>query len=196
MSVRYLSNVARTQERRSLANGQSPAAGPIRQINDDVLLARLGDAQSLDKIDLRILRIVQANPEISVMKLADEIGLSHTPCWRRLKRLEKDGIILGPAKLLNADWLGFRINVFASVRLQVHDESTMDQFENAVASCREIVECFSVSGDSDYMLRVVCRTIEEYEQLLKKVLLHLPGVAAVNSRITLKRVKLTTMLPL
>jgi Lrp/AsnC family transcriptional regulator len=203
MSVRHLSSLTTAlaaDSHRAACDTSRPhsvnfPSVSLRPSADDSFYDRRGD-RPLDRTDLKILRLVQAVPDISIMRLADEIGLSHTPCWRRLKRLEKEGIIAGHAKLLNADWLGFKVNVFASVKLQSHDEQTLGHFEQSAANCREIVECFSVTGHSDYMLRIITRSIEEYEVFLKKVLLHLPGVSAINSRFALKRIKLTTMLPL
>ena len=150
----------------------------------------------MDKIDRRILATLQDNPDISTSELAEVVGLSHTPCWRRLKRLESDGIIKGRAVLLDARLLGLGVNVFADIRLKQHDEDTLLALETAVSRQPEIVECFSVSGESDYIMRVVTSSIEAYETFLKKVLLHLPGVAAVNSRFALGCVKMTTALPI
>lgn len=98
--------------------------------------------------------------------------------------------------LLDAKALGLTVNVFADIRLKQHDEDTLIALEAAVIEQPEILECFSVSGDSDFVLRVVTRSIEAYELFLKKVLLHLPGVAAVNSRFALSCVKVTTALPI
>lgn len=150
----------------------------------------------MDKTDRRILATLQDNPDISTSELAEVVGLSHTPCWRRLKRLESDGIIKGRAVLLDARLLGLGVNVFADIRLKQHDEDTLLALETAVGRQPEIVECFSVSGESDYIMRIVTSSIEAYEAFLKKVLLHLPGVAAVNSRFALGCVKMTTALPL
>ena len=150
----------------------------------------------MDETDLRILRAMQDTPQISVVDLAEKIGLSHTPCWRRLKQLEESGAITGRAVLLDAKKLGFEINVFANLRLRAHDEETLEALERAAREQPEIVECFSMSGESDYILRVVVRSIDEYERFLKKTLLHFPGVAAVNSHFALKCVKNTTKLPL
>jgi len=130
-----------------------------------------------------------------VGELAGHIGLSQTPCWRRLKRLEVDGVIRGRAVLLNPVALGLGVTVFASLKLRQHDESTLDALEQAAQDRPEIVECFSMSGESDYIVRVVIRSIHAYEQFLKKVLLHFPGVGAVHSSFALKCVKLTTRLP-
>lgn len=150
----------------------------------------------MDKIDLRILSTLQERPDLSTSEIADIVGLSNTPCWRRVKKLEADGVIAGRAVLLDAKALGLTVNVFADIRLKLHDEQTLLDFEAEVAKQPEIVECFSVSGESDFILRVVTRSIEAYESFLKKVLLHLPGVAAVNSRFALSCVKMTTALPI
>lgn len=150
----------------------------------------------MDRIDRRILENLQQHPDISTSELAEKVGLSHTPCWRRLKRLEGDGVIKGRAVLLDARRLGLNVNVFADIRLKQHDEDTLIALELAVSRQPEILECFSVSGESDYILRIVTSSIEAYELFLKKVLLHLPGVAAVNSRFALGCIKLTTALPI
>lgn len=150
----------------------------------------------MDKIDIRILSILQESPDLPTSELAERVGLSNTPCWRRLKRLEADGIIRGRALILDARALGLTVNVFADIRLKQHDENTLVALEAAVSRQTEILECFSVSGDSDYLMRIITRSIEEYETFLKKVLLHLPGVASVNSRFALGCVKMTTELPI
>ncbi|MEJ2410824.1 MAG: Lrp/AsnC family transcriptional regulator [Novosphingobium sp.] len=149
----------------------------------------------MDETDRRILRAVQAHPDLPIADLAEKAGLSHTPCWRRLKKLEAEGIISGRAVLLDAKRLGLVITVFANVTLKQHDEETLDALEQAVHVHPEIVEGFSMSGSSDYVLRVVARSVEDYERFLKKVLLHLPGVSSVNSSFALKTIKLTTVLP-
>jgi Lrp/AsnC family transcriptional regulator len=150
----------------------------------------------MDSIDRRILATLQDNPELSMAGIAEAVGLSVTPCWRRLKRLQKDGVVIGKAVLLDAKALGLAVNVFAEIRLKQHDEVTLLSLEDAVRSRSEIIECFSVSGDADYLLRIVASSIEAYEAFLKAVLLHLPGVAAVNSRFALGCVKMTTALPI
>lgn len=149
----------------------------------------------MDETDRRILRTLQAQPQLSVIDLAERVGLSHTPCWRRLRRLEEAGLIRGRAVLLDAANLGYPISVFASLRLRQHDEAILDALEQAVCDHPEIVECFSMSGESDYILRVLARSIEDYEQFLKKTLLHLPGVGSINSSFALKTVKLTSNVP-
>lgn len=150
----------------------------------------------MDEVDLKILRALQAKPDMSNVDLAAAVGLSHTPCWRRVKRMETDGVIARRAVLFDPKQLGLTVNVFANLRLKQHDEETLEALESAACHHPEIVECFSMSGESDYIVRVVARSIEDYEHFLKKVLLHLPGVASINSSFALKCVKMTTDLPL
>lgn len=150
----------------------------------------------MDAIDRKILSALQNNPDLAIADVAAIAGISATPCWRRLKKLEREGIIAGKAIVLDADALGFRVNVFAEIRLKQHDEETLTRLEQAVIERSEIVECFSVSGDTDYIMRILVKSIEDYEAFLKTVLLHLPGVASVNSRFALGRVKLTNLVPI
>lgn len=150
----------------------------------------------MDEMDLKILRTLQKHPDLPVAELAEQVGLSHTPCWRRLKRLQSSGVIARNAVILNPKRLGLEAVVFASIRLKQHDEATLDAFETAVRNRPQIVECYSMSGDSDYQLRIVVANIEAYHDFLKKTLLHLPAVASVNSHFALNMVKLTTDLPI
>jgi len=150
----------------------------------------------MDNIDRKILRAVQADQALSIQALAERVGLSHTPCWRRLKRLEDEGVIARRTLVLDQDAVGLPITVFASLKLKNHDEATLEALERAVLDRGEIIECFSLAGTSDYVCRIVVDSVAGYETFLKKTLLHLPGVAEVHSQLALKRVKLTTQLPL
>jgi len=149
----------------------------------------------IDETDRKILRALLNNPQLSMVELADRVGRSHTPCWRRLKRLEDEGVIRSRALLLDPELLGYPVSVFAHIKIQSHDETVLDEFEESVRSYSEILECFSMSGDADYVLRIVTRSVADYERFLKKVLLHLPGVGSISSSFTLKTVKLTTDIP-
>ena len=150
----------------------------------------------MDVLDLRILDALQKDATLSISELAERVGLSHTPCWRRLKKLEESGVILGRKALLDAKAVGLGVIVLAEVRLKVHDEAALEAFEASVRNCDEIVDCFTVSGDRDYQLRILVKNVAEYEAFLKRVLLHLPSVASVNSVFVLKSVKQTTHIPL
>ena len=149
----------------------------------------------MDAFDRKILRCLQDEPHLSMVEVAARVGLSHTPCWRRVRRMEEAGLILGRPFILDAVALGYPVNVFAQIKIRNHEESVLEAFEAAVRGHAEIVECFSMSGESDYVLRVLARSIEDYEQFLRKTLLHLPGVGAINSSFALKPVKVTTAVP-
>lgn len=150
----------------------------------------------MDELDWKIIRALQAEPDIKVKELGERIGLSHTPTWRRIKQLEEDGVILGRQMVLNAAALGLDIHVFARVQLKQHDEETLTTFEEAVRGRPEVITCYSMSGEFDYLLHIIARSVREYEMLLKQVLLHLPGVSHVNSSFALKEVKNVTTLPI
>jgi Lrp/AsnC family transcriptional regulator len=148
----------------------------------------------MDEMDKKILRELQAHPEISTEQVSKRVGLSHTPCWRRIKKLEADGVILERAVLLNPQKLNLKLTVFANIKLKQHDRATLEALESATQKCPEIVECFSLTGDCDYILRVLIAGVAEYEQFLKGTILNLPGVASANSSVALKQVKLTTQI--
>ena len=150
----------------------------------------------MDELDRKILRILQEQPDISVVELAQQVGLSHTPCWRRVKQLEAAGAIQSHAIILDPKIMGFGISVFAHVRLKAHDEETLERLEQAARDCMQIVDCYSMGGESDYLFRIVVHSIEDYERFLKKTLLHFPGVASIQSHFALKCVKSTTKLPI
>jgi Lrp/AsnC family transcriptional regulator len=150
----------------------------------------------VDDTDLKILRILQDDSAISMVDLALKVGLSHTPCWRRVKLLEESGAIRGRAVLLDPAIMGLTVNVLANIKLKAHDEETLEAFERCALERPEIVECFVTGGEYDYAVRIVVSSIEDYERLLKKVLLHFPGVGSVNSHFALKCVKNTIKLPI
>ena len=146
----------------------------------------------MDELDFRILRELQEHPSLSAEQLSKRVGLSHTPCWRRIKKMEAEGIILDRAVILNPQKLNLGLTVFASIKLKQHDRATLEAIESAAQNCPEIVECFSMTGEGDYICRVVVADVPAYEKLLKNTLLALPGVATISSSVALKQVKLTT----
>ena len=153
-------------------------------------------AEEIDDFDRSILRVYQQDPGISMDALGERVGLSHTPCWRRLRKLEEAGVIRGRSLELDREALGLRVVVIVQVRLRQHDEQTLLAFEAGVQRQPEIVDCYSVAGDHDYFMKIVCGDAKDYEHLLKKTLLHLPGVISVNSHFCLNEVKHTSRLPL
>ncbi|TVZ39856.1 Lrp/AsnC family transcriptional regulator [Alteromonadaceae bacterium 2753L.S.0a.02] len=153
-------------------------------------------SEELDNYDHKILKLLQTDASISMNDLGDKVGLSHTPCWRRVKRLEEMGYIRGNVMLLNASQLNLGVAVHAYITIKSHDEDSLVAFESSVQPIPEIVECYSITGDKDYLLRVVVASVDHYEKLLKSTIVHLPNVASVNSVFALKQVKYTTALPL
>jgi len=146
----------------------------------------------IDKFDREILRVLQKDATVSMAELSQQVGLSHTPCWRRVKRLESEGIIQRKVTLLDSKKLNLGVSVFIYVSLKSHDEDCLNHFEMAVQDITEIVECHTTSGEKDYLLKVVVESIEEYEHLLKSKLTHLPHVDHLSSTFALKQVKNTT----
>jgi Lrp/AsnC family transcriptional regulator len=150
----------------------------------------------LDDFDRKILAVYQQKPDTSMEELGAKVGLSHTPCWRRVRNLESAGIIRGKSLVLDREALGLGVVVLVQVRLRQHDEQTLLDFEKGVQRQPEVVDCYSVAGDHDYFLRVVCKDARSYEHLLKKTLMHLPGIGSINSHFALNEVKHTNLLPL
>lgn len=151
---------------------------------------------NLDQYDVKILEALQMDAELSVAALAAKIGLSHTPCWRRVKALKQAGYIQRSVFLLDPQKLGIGVNVFVEISMERHDPQSLEAFEEAVQGLPNILECYSISGNRDYIIRVSVESIEMYEEFLKNSLLSLPNIASVNSRFTMKKVKYTTAVPL
>lgn len=152
--------------------------------------------RSLDEADMRILRVLQREPALTIAELGERVGLSHTPCWRRVKQMEESGVIQGRAVVLDPEALGFEVSVFCLVRLKQHDEDTLNEFEEAARRLPEILQCYSLAGENDYVLRVLVRSVRDYEQVVKVSLLHLPHVSHVQSNFALREVKNTSALPI
>jgi Lrp/AsnC family transcriptional regulator len=150
----------------------------------------------MDETDLKILRCLQDFPQSSVADIAKRIGLSHTPCWRRIRQLEESGVIQAYAVVLNAQAMGFDICVLALVNVGHSDEKTFEAFENAARDSPHVVECAAITGNTDYVLKVVMRSVADYETFLRKELMKFPGVKEIHSQFVLKQVKDTTRLPI
>lgn len=161
----------------------------------EIRLPNSGPIQ-LDDIDRRILGILQEDASLASAQVAERVGLSSSPCWRRIQRLEKAGVIRKRVALLDPALLGLGIVVFASVRLTAHGRQALPEFEAAVERYPEVMECYTVSGGQDYLLRVATRDIHAYEVFLREQLLQLPSVGEVHSRIAITQVKYTTAIPI
>jgi len=150
----------------------------------------------IDTFDRKILKTLQKNSDCSMAELGEIVGLSHTPCWRRVKRLQEEGIIKGKVTLIDPNKLDLSVTVYTYITIKSHAEASLNAFETAVKNIDEIIQCYSTSGDKDYVLQVLVSSVSAYERLLKQTLVHLPNVASANSTFALKQVKNTTQLPL
>ena len=151
---------------------------------------------TLDEIDYRILARLQDNARISNSDLAREIGLSPSPCLRRVRDLENSGAIKGYAALLEPAVVGLPVSVFVQVTLERQVETALEDFERTVLARPEVMECYLMTGDADYMMRIVVADVRAYEKFLKEHLTRAPGVASINSSFALNQVKYGTALPL
>ncbi|MCB1387193.1 MAG: Lrp/AsnC family transcriptional regulator [Nitratireductor sp.] len=150
----------------------------------------------LDTIDLKILAILQSDPEISIQDIGSRVGLSHTPAWRRIRKMQDSGLLKGRVWLVDSEMTGLDVSIFVFVRLDTHSAEVMDAFETATLDIPEILQCYTVSGEFDYMLRVVVGSVRDYERAVKGKLLKLPHVGIMNSVFALNEVKNTTALPI
>ena len=149
-----------------------------------------------DAIDRRILSVVQEEARISNAELAARVGLSPSPCWRRVRALEDAGVIRRYVTLVDAEAIGLPINVFATVTLEKQVERALERFERAVAERPEVMECYLMTGEFDYLLRIVVPSLGAYERLLMDHLTRIEGIASIKSSFALKQVRYKTALPL
>ena len=151
---------------------------------------------TLDSTDRRILRVIQEEARVSNSELAERVGLSPSPCWRRVRALEENGVIERYVTLVNAKAVGLPINVFATVTLEKQAESALELFEKAVKKRPEVMECNLMTGEFDYLLRVVVPDLAAYERFLMDHLTRIKGIASIKSSFSLKQVSYKTALPL
>ncbi|MGE0829329.1 MAG: Lrp/AsnC family transcriptional regulator [Hyphomonadaceae bacterium] len=153
-------------------------------------------SEDLDSIDARILDLLQQDSSLSIADIADKVGLSSSPCWRRIERLKKNGVITSQVTLLDRERLGLNFEVIASVKLQLPTRENLEKFEAAVRKWPEVVDCCTVTGAVDYMLRVITTDMHAYDDFLRDSILALGVVSDVQSRIVMRVAKRTTAAPL
>jgi Lrp/AsnC family leucine-responsive transcriptional regulator len=152
--------------------------------------------EELDRQDVVLLTELQRDSHQTVQQLAERVGLSSTPCWKRIKEMEGSGIIRGYTALIDREKVGLALCVIAELNLTRHNEDVVSQFEQAVGDCAEIVGCYSTTGQADYVIKVLVPDIKGYETFLHETAFKLPGVTHVRSSVVLKEVKAETRLPL
>ncbi|MBM4362663.1 MAG: Lrp/AsnC family transcriptional regulator, partial [Deltaproteobacteria bacterium] len=157
---------------------------------------RISDFRPLDDIDLRLIDELQQDAKITNVELADRVKLSPSPCLARVRALERDKIIDRYVALMNPRALGLGVSVFIQITLDTQVRSALDTFEAAVRKRPEVMECYLMTGDSDYLLRVVVPDVQSFERFVISELTNIPGLSRIRSSFALKQVKYETGLPL
>lgn len=154
------------------------------------------EPRTLDAIDRKLLHELQRDASISHAELAERVGASTASCWRRMRALEVDGVLGRQVRLVDAARLGRGVNVICHIKIRNHSAATTEAFETFIASRDEIMECYSMSGDWDYLLRILVADVEDYNRFLMRTVLRHPSVATGASHFALSQVKYTTAVPL
>lgn len=149
----------------------------------------------IDRYDLRILRQLQVDTDLAVAQLAEQVGLSTNACWRRVKRLEEAGVIRARVALLDERALGLKLTVFVSVKTAEHNDAWLQRFAEGISGIPEVVEFYRMSGDIDYLLKVVVQDIDDYDRVYKKLIAVAP-LHDVSSSFAMERIKSSTAVPL
>jgi Lrp/AsnC family transcriptional regulator len=151
-------------------------------------------SRRLDAIDRKILTVLQEDASLSVAEIGDRVGLSSTPCWKRIQRLEADGVILRRVALVDQNKIGLGISVFVSVESGDHSDAWLKKFAEAVSAMPEVMEFYRMAGDVDYMLRVVVSDMQSYDIFYKKLIAAV-ALKNVTSRFAMEKIKSVTVLP-
>ena len=149
----------------------------------------------MDAIDRKILAVLQENAALSVAEIGNRVGLSSTPCWKRIQRLEADGVIQKRVAIVDQDSIGLKISVFVSIETGDHSQDWLERFAKTVTAMPEVMEFYRMAGDVDYMLRVVVPDIAGYDAFYKRLIAAVP-LKNVTSRFAMEKIKSTTALPI
>ncbi len=150
----------------------------------------------LDDIDRKILGALQTDSRISIQELAEKVGLSPSPCHRRVKLLEENGVITRYIAMVDQRAVGLPVSVFISIKLDRQKEEDLDRFGRAISGWREVLECYLMTGQRDFLLRVVVADLDAYERFLKQKLTRLDGIASIETSFALGQIKYASALPL
>ncbi len=149
----------------------------------------------LDNIDRKIIAELQQNARLSNHELSERVALSPSPCLRRLRQLEKAKVIQGYTAVVDKEACGLPIMVFISIRLQKQTDTTITKFEKGILDLDEVMECFLMSGKSDYMLKVMCRSLKDYEKFIRDKLSRIPGIGTLETNFAFGQVKQKRVFP-
>jgi Lrp/AsnC family leucine-responsive transcriptional regulator len=161
-----------------------------------VTSSRIVQSGALDDIDRKILAVLQADGRISLADLSAKVGLSPSPCLRRIRILERDGIIARYVAVLDQGKVGLPVSVFVSIKLESQREQALERFNKAIAKWPEVLECYLMTGPRDYLLRIVVADLSAYERFLKQKLTKVDGIASIESSFALEQVKYSHVLPI
>ena len=150
----------------------------------------------LDARDIQILELLQRDAALTSADIAKQLHLSQSPCWRRINRIEQAGLIQRRVALLDRERLGMEVVVFATISLSAHGRTQLQEFEQAIACHPEVVECYTMTGAWDYMLKIVVRDVRHYERFIREHLLAMPAIREMHSHIAVTEIKNSTELPL
>lgn len=151
---------------------------------------------NIDEFEKKILREMQRDATLTTAEIANRVGLSVSPCWRRIDRLQREGFIRKQVAILDRRKLGLNAHVFAQVKLNAHGRANLDEFSKAIQDFPEVLDAYVLMGTTDFMLRIVTEDIDAYEGFFFDQLSKLPGVQEINSTVALSEIKSTTELPL
>lgn len=150
----------------------------------------------LDKTDRKLLALLQQDCTLSLNELADAVNLTSTPCWKRIKKLEEEGVILGKVALLDAEKLGLTLTAFVRIKTQQHSSQWYQNFVKQIESFPEVLSFYRMAGEYDYLMQVQVADMKSYDNFYKKLVGAVPGLLDVTSNFAMERIKSTTHLPL
>ena len=150
----------------------------------------------IDREDAEILDMLQENGRLSNAKVAERLSMSETPCWRRLKRLEQDGVIAGYQAVLDRRTLGLGVMAFVQLGCAEHTEAATEEFQKIIQSSPNVLSCHNTTGEADFLLQVVAKDLDDYSRFVERVLRRLPGVSSIRSNISLRELKSSNRLPI
>ncbi len=150
----------------------------------------------LNQKDIAILRLLQQDASLTSTAIAERLNLSQSPCWRRINHIEQEGLIRRRVALLDREKLGMDVVVFATLNLSAHGREHIEHFESEIRKFPEVMECYTMTGAWDYMLKIIVRDVRHYEQFIRENLLTMPAIREIHSHIAVTEIKNTTELPL
>ena len=149
----------------------------------------------IDAIDKRLIELLQQDATQSVQALSEQVGLSNNPCWRRIKRLEEVGVILGRVAVVDPAVLGLSTTVYVQIKIKSHSQDWLENFSKALAKIPEIVECHRMAGETDYLLKVLVRDLPHYDDVYQRFISLVPGLESVSSNFSMEQLKQSSVVP-